>query len=122
MQHPTHAVTSKIQHTPYVVQGGFFVWMNLKNALQIESYEREADMFHGMFDKAKLVLIPGEVCHAKEPGFYRICIAAHPPEAMHDFIARLKYFIDQYKTRNEKQNWATQNFMLNAGFGTRVNK
>jgi aspartate/methionine/tyrosine aminotransferase len=93
--------------------------MCLKTALQIDTFEREADLWNGIFDKAKVVLVPGETCKAKEPGWYRVCFTAHPPEAMHDFVARLKHFIDQYKGRNEKQNWSTQNFMLPMGFGSR---
>lgn len=100
------------------MQGGFFVWMSLKHVLQIDTFEREAELWHGIFDKAKIFMVPGEACHAREPGHYRVCFAAHPADAMHDFVARLKHFIDQYKTRNERQNWSTQNFMLKAGFGT----
>jgi aspartate/methionine/tyrosine aminotransferase len=101
------------------MQGGFFVWMSLKQPLQIDTFEREREMYNGIFDKAKIVLVPGESCKYHEPGWYRVCFSPHPPEAMHDFIARLKHFIDQYKGRNEKQNWGTQNFMLPVGFGSK---
>ena len=101
------------------MQGGFFVWMQLTEVLGIDSFEREADMWNGIFDKSKVMLVPGQACHARQPGWYRICIAAHAIEAMHDLVARLKHFIDQYKGRNEKQSWSTQGFMLPVGFGTR---
>jgi aspartate/methionine/tyrosine aminotransferase len=117
-----HAVIFKVSATSNLaawmhLQGGFFVWMSLKEILGIDSYSREAEMWNGIFDKAKIVILPGEPCHAKEPGWYRICFASHEAEAMHDFIARLQHFIDQYKGKNEKQNWSTQGFMLAAGFG-----
>jgi broad specificity phosphatase PhoE len=100
-------------------QGGFFVWMCLKDVLQIDTFEREKELWNGIYDKAKITMVPGETCRSKEPGWYRVCVCAHPAEAMHDFVARLKHFIDQYKAKSEKQNWSTQNFMLPIGFGSR---
>ena len=110
--------SSSVTVVPFV-QGGFFVWMCLKDVLQIDTFEREAELWKGIFDKAKIAMVPGETCRAKEPGWYRVCFCAHPAEAMHDFVARLKHFIDQYKGKSEKQNWSTQNFMLPIGFGSR---
>lgn len=101
------------------LQGGFFIWMDLSEKLGITSWDRERELWGAIFDKAKLFLVPGEACHAAEPGSFRICFCAHPEEAAHDFVARLQHFIDNYNIKTERQNWNTQGFMLAAGFGMR---
>jgi aspartate/methionine/tyrosine aminotransferase len=101
------------------LQAGFFVWMDLSKKLGIEDWDRECDIWGALFEKAKIYLVPGQCCHAQSPGCYRICFCAHPPEATHDMMARLQHFIDQYKVKEERQNWNTQGFMLAAGFGMR---
>jgi hypothetical protein len=93
--------------------------MDLADRLGIDSWERERAIWTSIFEEAKVFLVPGEPCHAIKPGCYRICVCAHPPEATHDMMARLQHFIDNYKVKEERQNWNTQGFMLAAGFGMR---
>lgn len=101
------------------IQGAFFVWMDLSERLGIDSWEREREIWAAIFDKAKIFMVPGESCHAAEPGRFRVCFCAHPEDAIHDFVARLQHFIDNYNVKTERQNWNTQGFMLAAGFGMR---
>jgi aspartate/methionine/tyrosine aminotransferase len=93
--------------------------MDLSKKLGIEDFAREKDIWTAMFESAKVYTVPGEMCHSSTPGCYRICCSSHPAEAIHDMMARLQHFIDQYKVKEERQNWDTQGFMLTAGFGSR---
>lgn len=101
------------------MQAGFFIWMDLSKLLGIDDFNREKDIWGAMFDSAKVYVVPGQMCRCNLPGRYRICYCSHPPEATHDMMARLQHFIDQYKVKEERQNWDTQGFMLPAGFGSR---
>ena len=103
----------------WCLQAGFFIWMDLSKILGIEDFHREKDIWGALFDSAKIYVVPGQMCHSASPGQYRICYCSHPAEATHDMMARLQHFIDQYKVKEERQNWNTQGFMLAAGFGAR---
>lgn len=93
--------------------------MHLTKVIGIDSWEREREIWEAMFESAKVFVVPGQPCHAREPGCYRICFSSHPEAAMHDMMARLQHFLDQYKVKKTSQSWNTQGYMLAAGFGNR---
>lgn len=68
-----------IAHLP----GGaaMFAWLDLRQALPASaSWEDERRLFDDMCDNGVL-LTPGSDCFAAEPGYFRACWAATPPEA-----------------------------------------
>jgi len=61
-----------------------FLWLDLRPGLQgaspEPSWEDERRLFHELHERGVL-LTPGRDCFAAEPGFFRACWAASPPEA-----------------------------------------
>ena len=51
-------------------------------------------VFHDLFASQKVVLTPGEACHAAEPGFFRLCYGQIPTSALPQAIARIRTFLD----------------------------
>lgn len=71
--------TAGVQYMP----GGasMFLWLDLRKALPSSpSWQDERALFHAMHDRG-ILLTPGRDCYAEEPGFFRACWAASPPEA-----------------------------------------
>eukprot|EP00929_Paragymnodinium_shiwhaense_P081679 TRINITY_DN42808_c0_g1_i1.p1 TRINITY_DN42808_c0_g1~~TRINITY_DN42808_c0_g1_i1.p1 ORF type:complete len:472 (-),score=99.93 TRINITY_DN42808_c0_g1_i1:205-1620(-) len=59
-----------------------FLWIDLRAALPPNpTWEDERALFHRMHEEAGVLLTPGRDCCASEPGYFRCCWAASPPEA-----------------------------------------
>ena len=67
---------------PYLAGGAsMFLWVDLRGALPPKpTWEDEKALFERMCE-AGILLTPGADCIATEPGFFRACWAASPPEA-----------------------------------------
>lgn len=81
-------VDAGIPFTP--ARAGMFVWIDLRKWLQEASWDGERRLWTKLCDDAKLILTPGESCHANEPGFFRLCFAWMPKEALGEAVDRLK--------------------------------
>lgn len=68
---------------PYVPpDAGFFVVCDLRQFLAAPTFEAEHALWRRLFDDANVNLTPGAACRIAEPGFFRLCYAAVPPEAL----------------------------------------
>ena len=67
-----------------------FVWIDMRQWLPENSWEGEAQLWERVCDKCRVILTPGSSCHAKEPGFFRLCFAWVPKEALGDALKRMK--------------------------------
>lgn len=77
-----------IPFTPAVA--AMFVWVDMRQWLPEQSWEGEAELWQRVCDKCKIILTPGSSCHAAEPGFFRLCFAWVPREALEDALQRMK--------------------------------
>jgi hypothetical protein len=57
--------------------------------LPAATWEGEAQLWKSLCKTSKVILTPGESCHAREPGFFRLCFAWMPPEAVEVAVGRL---------------------------------
>jgi 1-aminocyclopropane-1-carboxylate synthase 1/2/6 len=76
-----------IPHVP--PQGGQFIFLNLGKHLKDLSFESERLLWTRLFEKFQISIIPGEVFHCSEPGWFRLCFA-HKPEVLREGLRRLK--------------------------------
>ena len=79
---------------PYLPGGAsMFLWVDLRRALPADpSWSDERELFDSMCE-AGIVLTPGKDCEASEPGFFRACWAASPPEAHETAVHRIASFL-----------------------------
>jgi 1-aminocyclopropane-1-carboxylate synthase len=91
----TEKLTSAgIPFTPAVA--GMFVWIDLSAYLPENTWEGEAKLWERVCDECKVILTPGSSCHAKDPGFFRLCFAWVPKDALVDAVDRIeKEFIQK---------------------------
>ena len=75
-----------------------FVWVNLRAWLPEDSWEGERQLWGQVCDGAKVILTPGESCHAAQPGYFRLCFAWVPPEALSAAVDRLAALLATAKT------------------------
>jgi 1-aminocyclopropane-1-carboxylate synthase len=68
---------------------GMFVWVDLRRWLRGEGWPAEAALWETLCDDCKVILTPGRACHAAEPGFFRLCFAWVPQEALEAAVARV---------------------------------
>jgi 1-aminocyclopropane-1-carboxylate synthase len=67
-----------------------FVWLDLRAHLgPAAEWEAERRLWRRLHDRCRVLLTPGEDCHAREPGFFRLCFAWMPPEALGVCVARM---------------------------------
>eukprot|EP01027_Heterolobosea_sp_BB2_P014415 GEZU01020702.1.p1 GENE.GEZU01020702.1~~GEZU01020702.1.p1 ORF type:complete len:391 (-),score=116.06 GEZU01020702.1:55-1227(-) len=83
-------------------QAGFFVWVNLASFLPQQQQQKcaagkqsgpdpaEMQLFWHLFNEAKVILTPGTIFHSEEPGWFRVCFAAAPREAIKVAFQRIK--------------------------------
>jgi len=82
---------------PYVPGGAsMFLWVDLRGALPSRraEWEDERALFERMCEKG-ILLTPGQDCFAEEPGFFRACWAASPPEAHATAAERIASFLEE---------------------------
>lgn len=83
-----------LYHIPYVpAVAGIFVWIDLTAYLSHASWEGEKQLWESICENCKVILTPGESCHASKPGFFRLCFAWVPPEALSLAIQRIHKYL-----------------------------
>ena len=54
-----------------------------------DSWAGEAQLWEGICDSCKVILTPGEACHAPAPGYFRLCFAWCARQALEAAVGRL---------------------------------
>lgn len=75
-------------------QAGIFVWADLRRFMTENSWQGEKDLWDRICGACKVILTPGESCHAVQPGYFRICFAWVPHEALKIMIQRFQEFFN----------------------------
>lgn len=68
---------------------GFFVLCDLRGWLEAPTVEAEHRLWQRVLDEAGVNLTPGSALRAPEPGLFRLCYAANPPEVVVDAVGRV---------------------------------
>ncbi|KIY99821.1 hypothetical protein MNEG_8138 [Monoraphidium neglectum] len=76
-----------------------FLWVDLRAGLRAPTWEEEESLWSHMVEAKRLLLTPGRACHAEAPGFFRICWAWMPAEALPVAAARIKAAVREHKAR-----------------------
>lgn len=79
---------ANIPFTP--AAAGMFVWIDLSAYLPENTWEGEAKLWERVCDECKVILTPGSACHAAAPGFFRLCFAWVPKEALIQAVSRIE--------------------------------
>ena len=74
-------------------KAGIFVWADMRKFLTEKSWEGERQLWDTICSSCKVILTPGESCHAQEPGYFRVCFAWIPCDALQMLLRRLEIFI-----------------------------
>jgi 1-aminocyclopropane-1-carboxylate synthase len=87
------ALTEKLKNTsiPFTpAAAGMFVWIDLSAYLPENTWEGEAKLWERVCDECKVILTPGSACHARAPGFFRLCFAWVQKEALVEAVDRIE--------------------------------
>ncbi|GLC48246.1 hypothetical protein PLESTB_000075000 [Pleodorina starrii] len=86
---------------PHVAaDSAMFCWVDLRCWLPEPSWAGEAELWAEMCRECRVLLTPGEQCHATEAGFFRMCWAWMPGDALPEAVRRLaKHFGGRRATR-----------------------
>jgi aspartate/methionine/tyrosine aminotransferase len=68
---------------------GFFVVCDLRPFMREQSWDAEHELWWRLVDEAKVNLTPGSACRVGEPGWFRLCYAAEPSEAVLAGVERI---------------------------------
>ncbi|GIL83125.1 hypothetical protein Vretimale_11471 [Volvox reticuliferus] len=82
-----------------------FCWVDLRRWLPHPSWSGEAALWEEMCSQCRVLLTPGEQCHAAEPGFFRICWAWMPGDALPEAVRRL---VEHFEGRGATHGSAAQ--------------
>lgn len=83
------------KNIPYVeAEAGMFVWISLRPYLPEDSWDGERKLWTSICDSCKVILTPGESCHAPKPGYFRMCFAWIPREALSIAVERMYSFLE----------------------------
>jgi 1-aminocyclopropane-1-carboxylate synthase len=63
-------------------------------AVRAQDWEAERALWRALVRDARVVVTPGEACHAPEPGFFRVCWAWMPRDALPVAVARIRALLD----------------------------
>jgi aspartate/methionine/tyrosine aminotransferase len=88
----------------FAAQSGMFVWVDLRSLLPpgdasdgASPFGPERRLVQQLYDEERVLLTPGEACHASEPGFFRLCTAWMPAESTAVGLQRLAAFAARHK-------------------------
>ncbi len=70
-------------------EAGFFVLLDLRRFLDSPTWEAEHELWQRIVDDARVNLTPGAACHVGEPGFFRLCYAGLPTDAVEVGVRRI---------------------------------
>lgn len=82
-----------ITHVP--AEAGIFVLCDLRAHLADPTWEAERALWRRILDEANVNLTPGNACRIAEPGFFRLCYAAEPTDAIVAGIGRLASVVER---------------------------
>lgn len=91
--------TTRLQEmgVPYAsAQAGMFVVIDLRNQMNIFSWEAEQDALRTLFESAGILLTPGQAQHHSKPGFFRICYVSVDVGELHELLNRLHLFFEEH--------------------------
>ncbi len=74
-------------------EAGIFVLCDLRDAMREQSARGEQELWRRMLHEANVNLTPGAACRISEPGFFRLCYAAQPTNAIVAGITRLAHVL-----------------------------
>ncbi|MEW5316029.1 MAG: hypothetical protein WDW38_007421 [Sanguina aurantia] len=78
--------------------GAMFCWVDLREALPSPDWDGEAVLWRELVEQQHLVITPGNVCHAAEPGYFRICWSWVDPAALPVAVARISKVLEAQRT------------------------
>ncbi|KIG17782.1 Aspartate aminotransferase [Enhygromyxa salina] len=70
-------------------QAGFFLICDMRPFLDEPSWAGEDRLWRRIVDEANVNLTPGSACRVVEPGFFRLCYASEPTQAVLEAVARV---------------------------------
>ena len=70
-------------------EAGVFVLLDLRSHLAAPTWEAEHTLWLEILERARVNLTPGAACHVGEPGFFRLCYARQPTEAVETGVRRI---------------------------------
>ncbi|GAX77345.1 hypothetical protein CEUSTIGMA_g4791.t1 [Chlamydomonas eustigma] len=94
----------KEANIPFVqAYSAMFCWVDMRGALLARrkgrnlpdwdtvksTWEEEQELWSDLVYKHKVLVTPGEACHAAEPGFFRLCWACVPDKALPEAVMRM---------------------------------
>lgn len=71
-------------------QGAVFVWIDLRHLLREPTWEAEFELQESLLNDGKMLVSNGKSLFASEPGYFRICYASVPYEAVEDLCSRIR--------------------------------
>lgn len=89
------ALPAPVPYTP--ASAAMFLWVDLRAGLREATWEEEDSLWAHMVESKRLLLTPGRACHAAEPGFFRICWAWMPTEALPVAAARIAEAVREHR-------------------------
>jgi aspartate/methionine/tyrosine aminotransferase len=78
---------ARIPHLPS--EAGFFLLIDLRGWLPEPTWAAEDALWRQILEETNVNLTPGSTCRIVEPGFFRLCFAAEPPEAVEAAVRRI---------------------------------
>jgi aspartate/methionine/tyrosine aminotransferase len=70
-------------------EAGFSIWTDLRRWLPDGSFAAEAALWRGLLQDGRVSVLPGEVFHSPEPGWFRLCHTTDP-DPVREGIARIR--------------------------------
>lgn len=70
-------------------EAGIFVVCDMRGFMGESTWDAEHELWRRILEHANVNITPGAACRISEPGFFRLCYAAEPTEAVVDGIARV---------------------------------
>ena len=77
-------------------QASMFCLINLRCLLKADTFDAERELYDLLHSEAGIVLTPGQTCHCPIPGWFRVCYAWVPLDALVEFTCRLRIFIQNH--------------------------
>jgi aspartate/methionine/tyrosine aminotransferase len=75
---------------PHLTPGaGFFALCDLRDFLSEPTFGAEEALWNELLNEKRVNLTPGSACRIEEPGFFRLCFASQPTQAVVTGIRRI---------------------------------
>lgn len=80
----------------------FFIWTDLSPYLKEKTFEGEMELYRYVYEKARVIICPGQSFHSKYPGWFRITYCANPDDVNQIAYERLRTVLNERKNELEK--------------------